>query len=162
MRRLSPARSKRTTGIWVGAQRKTRARSGRQRAGLWGPQHGDGVYATVIPDRNSHTLKSIIEQGVIPDRMVDSAHYHSDNVLAVSGVKHLRMNHSERLADKQNPIKGMENYQAKRPLHQFERDTPRMLPEVAVEQNDTRVGRTFAELVTQQGRRTIRAAIVDE
>jgi len=84
-------------------------------------KRGGRVYAKVIPDTKSHTLKSIIEQRVVPDSIVYSDHDRSYNVLDVSGFKHFRINHSERFADKQNHINGIENFwnQAKRHLRRF-------------------------------------------
>jgi transposase len=74
------------------------------------PKRGGRVYAKVIPDTKSHTLKSMIEQRVVPDSIVYSDHYRSYKVLDVSGVKHFRINHSERFADKQNHMNGIENF----------------------------------------------------
>jgi len=84
-------------------------------------KRGGRVYAKVIPDTKGRTLKSIIDQRVVPDSMVYSDHYRSYNVLDVSGFKHFRINHSERFADKQNHINGIENFwnQAKRHLRRF-------------------------------------------
>ena len=84
-------------------------------------KRGGRVYAKVIPDMKSHTLQSIIEQRVVPDSIVYSDHYRSYNVWDVSGFKHFRINHSERFADKQNHINGIENFgnQAKRHLRRF-------------------------------------------
>ena len=84
-------------------------------------KRGGRVYAKVIPDTKSHTLKSIIEQRVVPDSIVYSDHYRSYNVLDISAFKHFRINHSERFADKQNHINGIENFwnQAKRHLRRF-------------------------------------------
>jgi transposase len=79
------------------------------------------VYAKVIPDTKGPTLKHIIEQRVVPDSIVYSDHYRSYNVLDVSAFKHFRINHSERFADNQNHINGIENFwnQAKRHLRRF-------------------------------------------
>ena len=84
-------------------------------------KRGGRVYEKVIPDTKGHTLKSIIDQRVVPDSIVYSDHYRSYNVLDVSGFKHFRINHSERFADKQNHINGIENFwnQAKRHLRRF-------------------------------------------
>lgn len=68
------------------------------------------VYVKVIPDTKGHTLKSIINQRVVPDSIVYSDHYRSYHVLDVSGFKHFRINHLERFADKQNHINGIENF----------------------------------------------------
>jgi len=82
---------------------------------------GGRVYAKVIPDTKSHTLRSIIEQRVASDSIVYSDYYRSYAVLDVSGFKHFRINHSERFADNQNPINGTENFwnQAKQHLRRF-------------------------------------------
>ena len=84
-------------------------------------KRGGRVYAKVIPDTKSRTLKSIIAQRVVPDSIVCSDHYRSYNVLDISGFKHFRINHSERFADQQNHINGIENFwnQAKRHLRRF-------------------------------------------
>ena len=67
------------------------------------------------------TLKHIIDQWVVPDSIVYSDHYGSYNVLDVSAFKHFRINHSERFAENQNHINGIENFwnQAKRHRRRF-------------------------------------------
>lgn len=93
-------------------------------------KRGGWVYAKVIPDTKSHTLKSNIEPRVVPDNMVHSDHYRSYNVLAVFAFEHCRIHHSGRFADKQNHRNGIENFwnQAKRHLRRFNRITKSHVP----------------------------------
>jgi len=84
-------------------------------------KRGGKVYARVIPDVRSKTLKNIIDDKVVPDSIVYSDTFSSYNVLDVSAFKHCRINHSELFSDQTNHINGIENFwnQAKRHLRRF-------------------------------------------
>jgi transposase len=84
-------------------------------------KRGGKVYARVIPDVRSKTLKNIIDDKVVPDSIVYSDTFSSCNVLDVSAFQHCRINHSELFADRKNHINGIENFwnQAKRHLRRF-------------------------------------------
>lgn len=84
-------------------------------------KRGGKVYARVIADTKGQTLKAIMEKKIVPDSIVYTDPYSSCNVLDVSSFKHCRINHSERFADRQNHINGIENLwnQAKRHLRKF-------------------------------------------
>lgn len=84
-------------------------------------KRGGKVYAKVIPDVKSKTLKAIIDNKVVPDSIVYSDTLSSYNVLDVSAFKHLRINHSELFADRKNHINGIENFwnQTKRHMRRF-------------------------------------------
>jgi transposase len=84
-------------------------------------KRGGKVYARVIPDVRSKTLKNIIDDTVVPDSIVYSDTFRSYNVLDVSAFQHCRINHSELFADRKNHINGIENFwnQAKRHLRRF-------------------------------------------
>ena len=84
-------------------------------------KRGGKVYARVIPDVRSKTLKNIIDDTVVPDSIVYSDTFSSYNVLDVSAFQHCRINHSELFADRKNHINGIENFwnQAKRHLRRF-------------------------------------------
>ncbi len=79
------------------------------------------VFAKVIPNAKSKTLKAIIDNKVVPDSIVYSDTFKSYNVLDVSEFKHYRINHSKLFADKKNHINGIENFwnQAKRHMRKF-------------------------------------------
>ena len=79
------------------------------------------VYTAIVPNAQSATLLPIIEQHVAPDSIVYTDTLSSYNVLDVSQFKHLRINHSELFANRQNHINGIENFwnQAKRHLRRF-------------------------------------------
>ena len=68
------------------------------------------VYTVVIPDARAKTLLPIIREKVKPDSIVYTDRFRSYNALDVSEFTHYRINHSERFADKQNPINGIENF----------------------------------------------------
>ena len=57
----------------------------------------------------------------MPDSIVYSDSWKGYSVLDVSAFKHLRINHSELFADKQNHINGIENFwnKAKRHMRKF-------------------------------------------
>jgi len=84
-------------------------------------KRGGKVFAKVIPDAKSKTLKNIIDNKVVPDSIVYSDTFRSYNVLDVSEFKHYRINHSKLFADKKNHINGIENFwnQAKRHMRKF-------------------------------------------
>jgi transposase len=72
-------------GVWKGK----RGRGAADKVPVFGLlKRGGRVYATVIPDTKSHTLRSIIDQRVVPDSIVYSDHCRSHNVLDVSDFKH--------------------------------------------------------------------------
>jgi transposase len=84
-------------------------------------KRGGKVYAKVIPNAKGRTLKSIMDEKIVPDSIVYSDTFSAYNVLDVSDFRHYRINHSELFADKQNHINGIENFwnQAKRHLRKF-------------------------------------------
>ena len=84
-------------------------------------KRGGKVYTKVIPDTKGATLKAIMEDRIVPDRIVYSDTYRSYNVLDVSAFKHYRINHSKLFADRKNHINGIENFwnQAKRHMRRF-------------------------------------------
>jgi len=84
-------------------------------------KRGGKVYARMISDVKSATLKAIIEEKIVPDSIVYSDTFPSYNVLDVSAFKHYRINHAKLFADRKNHINGIENFwnQAKRHLRRF-------------------------------------------
>lgn len=74
-----------------------------------------------MPDAKAKTLLPIIREKVKPDSIVYTDRFRSSSALDVSERTHYRINHSERFADKQNHINGIENFwnQAKRHLRKF-------------------------------------------
>jgi transposase len=84
-------------------------------------KRGGKVYARVIPDVKSRTLKPILDRKIVPDSIVYSDTLSSYNVLDVSGFRHLRINHSKRFSENKSHINGIENFwnQAKRHLRRF-------------------------------------------
>ena len=79
------------------------------------------VYTAIIANAKTETLLPIIEQKVKPDSIVYTDTFKAYNALDVSDFHHMRINHSELFADKQNHINGIENFwnQAKRHLRKF-------------------------------------------
>ena len=84
-------------------------------------KRGGKVYARVIPDVKSRTLKPILERKIVPDSIVYSDTLSSYNVLDVAGFRHLRINHSRLFSENKNHINGIENFwnQAKRTLSRY-------------------------------------------
>jgi transposase len=84
-------------------------------------KRGGKVYARVIPDVKSTTLKPILDRKIVPDSIVYSDTLSSYNMLDIAGFRHLRINHSKRFSENKNHINGIENFwsQAKRHLRRF-------------------------------------------
>ena len=81
-------------------------------------KRGGKVHVVVIPNARTETLFPIIRDKVRPDSIVYTDSFGAYDVLDVSEFHHVRINHSERFADKANHINGIENFwnQAKRHL----------------------------------------------
>ena len=84
-------------------------------------KRGGKVYTVMIPNARSATLLPIMERMILPDSIVYTDCFRSYDALDVSDFHHIRINHSERFADRQNHINGIENFwnQAKRHLRRF-------------------------------------------
>ncbi len=84
-------------------------------------KRGGKVYTAIIPNAKTETLLPIIAENVRPDSIVYTDTFKAYNVLDVSAFHHMRINHSELFADRQNHINGIENFwnQAKRPMRKF-------------------------------------------
>jgi transposase len=84
-------------------------------------KRGGKVYARVIPNVKSRTLKPLLERKIVPDSIVYSDTFRSYDVLDVASFKHLRINHSKLFSENKNHINGIENFwnQAKRHLRRF-------------------------------------------
>ena len=84
-------------------------------------KRGGKVYAKVIPNANEKILKAIMDKKIVPDSIVYSDTFDSDNMLDVSDFGHYQIKHSKLLADKQNHINGITNFwnQAKRHMRKF-------------------------------------------
>ena len=85
-----------------------------RRAGIiavFGLLKRDGkVHTAIIPNANTQTLMPIIEEHVRPDSIVYTDTFRSYNALDISSFRHVRINHSELFADKENHINGIENF----------------------------------------------------
>jgi transposase len=109
--------------IYFGGQRK--GKRGRGAAGkipVFGLlKRGGKVYEVVIAKAQATTLLPILKERIVPDSIVYSDSSPSHNPLDVSGLRHLRINHSQLFADGKNHIHGIENFwnQAKRHLRKF-------------------------------------------
>ena len=75
----------------------------------------------MIPNARKATLMPIMERMIQPDSSVYTDSFSIYVALDVSSFHHIRINHSERFADKHNHINGIENFrnQAKRHLRRF-------------------------------------------
>ena len=84
-------------------------------------KRGGKVYTAIIANAKTETLLPIIQEKVQPDSIVYTDTFRAYNALDVSDFHHMRINHSELFADKQNHINGIENFwnQAKRHLRRF-------------------------------------------
>jgi transposase len=105
-----------------GARKGKRGRGAAGKVAVFGLLKRRGkVFTAIVPNAQSRTLLPIIEEKVAPDSIVYTDTFKSYNALDVSDFHHLRINHSELFADKQNHINGIENFwsQAKRHLRRF-------------------------------------------
>jgi transposase len=84
-------------------------------------KRGGRVFTVMIPNARTATLLPIMERMILPDSIVYTDGFTSYDALDVSDFHHVRINHSERFADRQNHINGIENFwnQAKRHMRRF-------------------------------------------
>ncbi|MCI5047965.1 MAG: IS1595 family transposase [Aquisalinus sp.] len=84
-------------------------------------KRGGRVYTIAVKDTKADTLIPIIACKVQPDSIVYTDSYRSYDVLDITDFHHMRINHSELFADRQNHINGIENFwnQAKRHLRRY-------------------------------------------
>jgi transposase len=108
---------------YFGGKRKgKRGRGAAGKVAVFGIlKRGGKVYTAIIPNAKTETLLPIIEEKVRPDSIVYTDTFRAYNALDVSDFHHMRINHSELFADRQNHINGIENFwnQAKRHLRKF-------------------------------------------
>lgn len=108
---------------YFGGQRKgKRGRGAAGKVAVFGilKRHGK-VYTVAIEDTKQKTLFPVIKRKIMPDSIVYTDCCKSYDVLDVSGFAHHRINYSQRFADRQNHINGIENFwnQAKRILRKY-------------------------------------------
>lgn len=108
---------------YFGGKRKgKRGRGAAGKVAVFGLlKRGCKVYTAIIPNAKTETLLPIIEEKVRPDSIVYTDTFRAYNALDVSDFHHMRINHSELFADRQNHINGIENFwnQTKRHLRKF-------------------------------------------
>ena len=108
---------------YFGGKRKgKRGRGAAGKVAVFGLlKRGGKVYTAIIPNAKAGTLLPIIEEKVRPDSIVYTDAFRAYNALDVSDFHHMRINHSELFAERQNHINGIENFwnQAKRHLRKF-------------------------------------------
>jgi transposase len=108
---------------YFGGRRKgMRGRGAAGKVAVFGLlKRGGKVYTAIIPTAKTETLLPIIEEHVRPDSVVYTDTFRSYNALDVSSLRHVRINHSELFADRDNHINGIENFwnQAKRHMRRF-------------------------------------------
>ena len=105
-----------------GTRKGKRGRGASGKVAVFGIlKRGGKVYTEVLPNISADTLTSIIKKQVRPDSIVYTDTFSSYNKLDISGFKHMRINHSEKFAEKNNHINGIENFwnQAKRDMRKF-------------------------------------------
>ena len=69
----------------------------------------DKVYTLVVENVKTETLFPVIKKKIQPDSVVYTDCLSSYDVLDVSEFRHVRINHSERFAERKNHINGIEN-----------------------------------------------------
>jgi len=90
----------------IGARRIVKARE--HMLGLL--KRGGKVFTVMIPTVRTWTLLLIIGQMIQPDSIVCDS-LHSYDALSASEFHHVRINHSQRFAGRQNHIDGIANFQ---------------------------------------------------
>lgn len=68
------------------------------------------VHVVITPNASANTLFPIIRQKIKPDSIVYTDSFRAYDVLDVSEFHHVRINHSERFAERTNHINGIENF----------------------------------------------------
>jgi transposase len=108
---------------YFGGHRKgKRGRGAAGKVAVFGVlKRGGRVYAQMIADCRRDTLLPIIRRKVAPEGVVYSDTFASYDTLSVEGYEHVRINHSEALADGTRHINGIENFwsQAKRHFRRY-------------------------------------------
>ena len=102
-----------------GARKGKRGRGAAGKVPVFGLlKRGGHVYTIAVKDTKANTLIPIIACKVQPDS-IDC--YRSYDSLDITDFHHMRINHSQLFADKQNHINGIENFwnQAKRHLRRY-------------------------------------------
>jgi transposase len=105
-----------------GTRKGKRGRGAAGKVPVFGLLKRNGrVYVAIIPNVSSATLFPIIRDKIRPDSIVYSDTFRSHDVLDVSEFHHVRINHSQLLADQTNHINGIESFwnQAKRHIRNF-------------------------------------------
>lgn len=105
-----------------GYRRGIRGRGAAGKVAVFGILKRNGrVYAQILPNTKSKTLKEIIDSQVHPDSVVYTDGLSSYKILDVSEFKHYRINHLKKYVDGHNHINGIENFwnQAKRHLRKY-------------------------------------------
>ena len=114
-----------------GVRKGKRGRGAAGKVAVFGLLKRQGkVYTVVVADTKSETLIPIITRKIKPDSWVYTDHYASYNAIDVDKFHHMRINHSERFAIKQNHINGIENFwsQSKRILRKYNGITRKNFP----------------------------------
>jgi transposase len=94
---------------------KRKCRRGRGAAGkvpVFGllRRHGR-VYTRIVKDVSRKTLRQIIRTKVIPESVIYTDSFRSDDGLVLDGFKHFRINHQEAFAtSKRHHLNGLENF----------------------------------------------------
>lgn len=105
-----------------GTRKGKRGRGAAGKVAVFGLlKRGGKVYTAIIPNARTETLLPIIRERVEPDSIVYTDTFGAYNALDVSAFRHVRINHSQLFADRENHINGIENFwnQAKRHLRRF-------------------------------------------
>ena len=110
-----------------GVRKGKRGRGAAGKVAVFGLlKRGGKVYTAIIPNARTETILPIIHERVQPDSIVYTDTFGAYNALDVGTFRHVRINHSQLFADRQNHINGIENFwnQAKRHLRRFNGITP--------------------------------------
>ena len=108
--------------IFGGGRKGKRGRGAGGKVPVFGLlKRGGKVHTVIIPNVGSKTLFLIIRARKKPDAVVYSESFQAYDVLDVSELRHMRINHREQFAERGNPINGIENFwnQAKRHLRRY-------------------------------------------
>jgi transposase len=108
---------------YFGGKRKgKRGRGAAGKVAVFGLLKRQGkVFTAIIPDAKSTTLIPLIKEHISLDSIIYTDTFSAYDALDVDAFEHHRINHTERFAEDDNHINGIENFwrQAKRHLHRF-------------------------------------------
>ena len=110
-------------GAWFGSPRKTaKGRAGEDSTPVFGLlTRGGKVHTVMVPNASADSLMPILRSRINPEALVYTSATQVSAALHRLGVRHRRVNHSDRFAPGPTHVNGLENFwnQARRHLRKY-------------------------------------------